>query len=80
MTLQETLKINQQMMRKQNVARQLKERKERTKKSILVVVITVLLFLVLIWLFQSFSSNQGVAISNCIKNGNNVDYCVKGVI
>ena len=29
MTLQETLKINQQMMRKQNVARQLKERKER---------------------------------------------------
>ena len=80
MTLQETLKINQQVMRKQYKKMQLENKKTIRKKTIFICVITMLLFLVLIWLLQDFSNSQQVSINNCLEKGYNIDYCVKGVI
>lgn len=80
MTLQETLKINQQVMRKQYKKMQLENKKTIRKKTIFICVITMLLFLILIWLLQDFSNSQQVSINNCLEKGYNIDYCVKGVI
>ncbi len=80
MTLQETLKQNQQVMRKHYKNMQQEKTKTKIKEIIFICVITMLLFLVLIWLFQDFSSEQQVSINNCLEKGYNIDYCVKGVI
>ena len=80
MTLQETLKINQQVMRKQYKKMQLENKKTIRKKTIFICVITMLLFLILIWLLQDFSNSQQVSINNCLEKGYNIDYCVKGAI
>ena len=80
MTLQETLKKNQQVMREHYKNIQHEKTKTKIKETIFICVITMLLFLVLIGLLQDFSNSQQASINNCLEKGYNIDYCVKGAI
>ena len=84
MILSETFKVNQQRMRRQNYQKNMLQKKQHRKERIITFLLisstSILLFLMLVLVFKSFANEQQEVISNCVNNGHNIDYCIKGVV